>query len=195
MNIWRHPRLVAMSVFDLCSSLWCSIRESNLRPCGSADGGLGFGCEYKRANTRSSFQFGFHVHNRIRGSSSGRTVPLRCESSKTLWSLGRRDLNGAGTGRGCVTYLNGRPAKIAKLVHEWNASGVHVIAFDNELKQDGLSTAQMDPEPGELVPDAAARMITFVSRGYQVIRCLGARKGLLVDRGRSVESSTRRPIL
>jgi hypothetical protein len=91
--------------------------------------------------------------------------------------------------------LNGRPAKIAKLVHEWNASGVHVIAFDNELKQDGLSTAQMDPEPGELVPDAAARMITFVSRGYQVIRCLGARKGLLVDRGRSVESSTRRPIL
>jgi len=66
--------------------------------------------------------------------------------------------------------LNGRPAQISKLAQELKASGVHIIASDSELKQDGLSTAHMDPEPTELVPDAATRMINFVSRGYQVIR-------------------------
>jgi hypothetical protein len=75
-----------------------------------------------------------------------------------------------GRGVDALTNLNGRPAQIAKLAREVKASGVHIIASDAELKQDGLSAVQMDPEPSELVPDAAARMIELVSRGYQVIR-------------------------
>jgi hypothetical protein len=75
-----------------------------------------------------------------------------------------------GRGVDALTNLNGRPAQIAKLTHELKASGVHIIASHSELKQAGLSTAHMDPEPSELVPDAAAQMISFVLRGYQVIR-------------------------
>jgi hypothetical protein len=69
-----------------------------------------------------------------------------------------------------LATLNGRPAQTAKLIHGAKASGVHIIASVNELKENGLSSARMDPEPSDLVPDAAARMIEFVSRGYQVIR-------------------------
>lgn len=75
-----------------------------------------------------------------------------------------------GRGVDALTNLNGRPAQIAQLARDLKASGVHIIAYDSELKQDGLSTAHLDPEPCELVQDAATRMVEFVSRGYQVIR-------------------------
>jgi intracellular sulfur oxidation DsrE/DsrF family protein len=90
--------------------------------------------------------------------------------AKALGDLSDVTLLLRGRGVDALANLNGRPAQIAKLVHEVKASGVHIIASDSELKQDGLSSARMDPEPSELVPDGAARMIEFVSRGYLVIR-------------------------
>ena len=75
-----------------------------------------------------------------------------------------------GRGVDALTNLNERPPQIAKLAREVKASGILIIASDKELKQNGLSTAHMDPVPSELVPDGAARMIEFVSRGYQIIR-------------------------
>ncbi len=45
-----------------------------------------------------------------------------------------------------------------------------MIASNNELKQDGISAARMDPMPSDSVPDAGVRMAELVSRGYQVIR-------------------------
>jgi hypothetical protein len=65
-----------------------------------------------------------------------------------------------------LTNLNARPIQIAKLAHELKSLGVHIIASGSELKPDGLSTTDMDPEPSEIVPDAAVRMVELVSRGY-----------------------------
>ena len=75
-----------------------------------------------------------------------------------------------GRGVDALTDLKERPAQIAKLAREAKASGVHIIASDEELKRDGLATTHFDPFPSELVPDATTRMIESVSHGYQVIR-------------------------
>jgi intracellular sulfur oxidation DsrE/DsrF family protein len=75
-----------------------------------------------------------------------------------------------GRGVDALTNMNGRPTQIAQLAKELKASGVHIIASDSELKQDGLPAARMDPAPSELVPDGAARMVEFVVQGYQIIR-------------------------
>jgi hypothetical protein len=92
------------------------------------------------------------------------------KAAKALGDLADVTLILRGRGVDALANLNGRPEQITNLIHEVKASGVHIIASGSELKQDGLSNAHMDPEPSELVPDAAARMIEFVSRGYQVIR-------------------------
>jgi intracellular sulfur oxidation DsrE/DsrF family protein len=75
-----------------------------------------------------------------------------------------------GRGIEALTNLSGRPSQLAELAREVKASGVHIVASDNELKQGGISAARMDPTPSDLVPDAAVRMTELVSQGYQVIR-------------------------
>jgi hypothetical protein len=170
MNIWKHRRLIVMSVFDLLvvfAVLFAS-RISGL--VGTSTEGLD---SVVNAGEQARDPHVGLVFMLTTGFEDLREVELCLDDVKVAKASGvLADVTLIVRGRGvdALTNLNGRPSQIAKLAREVKASGVHIIASDNELKQDGLSTAQMDPEPNELVPDAAARMIEFVSRGYQVIR-------------------------
>jgi hypothetical protein len=166
MNIWKHRRLIAMSVFDLIVvfAVLFANRISGFvgTPAGVLDSVVNAGDPHVGL-----------VFMLTTGFEDLREVELclsDVKAAKASGDLADVTLIVRGRGVDALTNLNGRPAQIAKLAHELKASGVHIIASDSELKQDGLSTAQMDPEPSELAPDAAVRMIEFVSRGYQVIR-------------------------
>jgi intracellular sulfur oxidation DsrE/DsrF family protein len=170
MNIWKHRRLVAMSVFDLLVVLAVLFanRIGGLvgAPTGDLDSVVNAGEQARDPHVGLVFML-------TTGFEDLREVELCLSDVKVAKASGNlADVTLIVRGRGvdALTNLNGRPAQIAKLAHEVKASGVRIIASNNELKQDGLSTAHMDPEPTELVPDAAARMVEFVSRGYQVIR-------------------------
>jgi len=170
MNIWRHRRLVVMSVFDLLVILAVLFASRITYLVGARTESLS---TVVNAAERASDPHVGLVFMLTTGFEDFREVEL-CLSdvkvAKTSGGLADVTLIVRGRGVAALTDLNRRPAQIAKLARELKASGVYIIASNGELKQNGLSTAKMDPEPNELVTDAATRMIEFVVRGYQVIR-------------------------
>jgi hypothetical protein len=170
MNIWKHRRIVAVSAFDLLVVIAVLFANRIGGHVGASTGVLdsvvNAGEQARDPHVRLVFML-------TTGFEDLREVEL-CLSdvkvAKASGDLADVTLIVRGRGLDALANLNGRPAQIAQLAHDLKASGVHIIASDSELKQNGLSTAQMDPEPSELVPDADAQMIAFVSRGYQVIR-------------------------
>jgi len=170
MNIWKHRRLVFMSIVDLSvvlAVLFAS-RISGLvgAPNEVLNSVVSAGEQARDPHARIIFML-------TTGFEDLREVELclnDVKAAKASGYLADVTLIVRGRGTDALTNLDGRPPQIAKLVRDVKASGVNIIASDNELKQDGLSTAQMDPVLSEIVPDAAARMIEFVSQGYQVIR-------------------------
>jgi hypothetical protein len=170
MNIWKHGRLIAMVAFDLLVVI--AVLFANR--IGSLVGA--------RTETLNSVvnapEQARNPHVRLvfmltTGFEDPREVEL-CLSDvkveKASGDLADVTLIVRGRGLDALSNSNGRPAQITKLVHELKASGVHIITPDSELEQDKLSSAHMELEPNELVPDAAARKIEFVSLGCQVIR-------------------------
>jgi|HubBroStandDraft_6_1064221.scaffolds.fasta_scaffold648301_1 hypothetical protein len=170
MNIWKHRRLVAMTVFDLFVVLAVVFANRITSFVGAPSDVLG---SVVKADAPAPDPHVGLVFMLTTGFEDLREVEL-CLSdvkvAKASGELANVTLIVRGRGVDAFTNLNGRPAQIAKLAHDVKDSGVRIIASDSELKQDGLSSAKMDPEPSELVPDGAARMIAFVSQGYQVIR-------------------------
>jgi intracellular sulfur oxidation DsrE/DsrF family protein len=170
MSIWKHRRLIAMLVIDLLVvvAVLSVNRVNGLvgRMPGVFESVVNAGEQARDLHVGLVFML-------TTGFEDLREVELCLSDVKVAKASGDlADVTLIVRGRGvdALTNLNGRPAQIARLVHELKASGVHIIASESELKEDGLSSAHMDPEPTELVPDTAARMIEFVSRGYQVIR-------------------------
>ena len=170
MSIWKHRRFIAILVVDV--SLVIAVLSVN-----RINSLLGATTEVSDSVVNAGEQpHDSHVglvFMLTTGFEDLREVELclsDVKAAKALGDLADVTLILRGRGVDALANLNGRPEQITKLIHEVKASGVHIIASDSELKQDGLSSARMDPEPSELVPDAAARMIEFVSRGYQVIR-------------------------
>jgi intracellular sulfur oxidation DsrE/DsrF family protein len=170
MNIWKHRRLVAMCVLDLMVILAVlfATRIGNL--VGAPAGVLNSVVNAGETTRDSHIGLVFMLTTGFEDLREAELCLSDVKVAKTMGGLADVTLIVRGRGVDVLSNLNGRPAQIAKLAHELKASGVQIIASDSELKQDGLSAAQMDPEPSELVPDAGARMIEFVSRGYQVIR-------------------------
>jgi intracellular sulfur oxidation DsrE/DsrF family protein len=170
MNISKHRRFVAVSVFDLFVVFAVLFANRICDLVGPSTGDLD---SVVNAGKQALVPHIRRIFILITGFEDLRKVEL-CLSdvnvAKVSGDLADVTLIVRGLGVDALTNLNGRPAQIAKLAHELKASGVHIIASDDELEQEGLSSAHLDPEPTELVPDAAARMIEFVSRGYQVIR-------------------------
>jgi intracellular sulfur oxidation DsrE/DsrF family protein len=170
MNIWKHRRLIGMAAFDLLVviAVLFANRIGGLvgAPTETLDSVVNAGEQARDPHVGLVFML-------TTGFEDLREVEL-CLSdvkmAKASGDLADVTLIVRGRGVDALTNSNGRPAQIARLVHELKASGVHIIASDSELAQDGLSSAHMDPAPNELVPDAATRMIEFVSLGYQVIR-------------------------
>jgi len=170
MSIWKHRRFIAMLVVDV--SLVIAVLSVN--PINSLLGATaGVSDSIVNAGEQAHESHVGLVFMLTTGLEDLREVEL-CLSdvkvAKALGDLADVTLILRGHGVDALANLNGRPPQVAMLIHEVKASGVHVITSDSELKQEGLSNARMDPEPGELVPDSAARMIEFESRGYQVIR-------------------------
>jgi intracellular sulfur oxidation DsrE/DsrF family protein len=170
MNIWKHRRFIAMTVFDLFVVFAVLFANRFVGLVGSTTGVLGSVVNAREPVRDPHVGLVFMLTT---GFEDLREVELCLSDVKVAKASG--DLTEVtlllrGRGVDALTALSGRPAQIAKLANELKASGVHIIASDSELKQDGLSASRMDPAPSELVPDAAARMIELVSRGYQVIR-------------------------
>lgn len=170
MSIWKHRRFIAMLVVDL--TIVIAVLSVN-RINSLLGATTGVSDSVVNADEQAHDPHVGLVFMLTTGFEDLREVELCLSDVKVAKALGNlADVTLILRGRGvdALANLNGRPAQIAKLIHEVKASGVHIIASDSELKQEGLSNARMDPEPTELVPDAAARMIEFVSREYQVIR-------------------------
>jgi len=170
MNSWKHRRLFFISFIDLLVVLGVlfanPIEGLLVGPTGTLNSVVKAGEQARDPRVGLVFML-------TTGFEDLREVELclsDVKAAKDSGNLADVTLIVRGRGVDALTNLNGRPAQIAKLARDLKASGVHIIASDSELKQDGLSTARMDPEPSELVQDAAGRMIEFVSRGYQVIR-------------------------
>ncbi len=170
MNIWKHRRLVAVSIFDslLIIAVLFANRITGLvkAPSGILDSVVIAGEQARNPHAGLVFML-------TTGFEDLREVELclsDVNAAKTSGNLADVTLIVRGRGVDALSNLKWRPPQITKLAHELKASGVRIVASDSELKEDGLSTAQMDPQPSEVVPDAAARMVEFVSQGYQVIR-------------------------
>lgn len=170
MNIWKHRRLIAMTVFDLFVVFAVLFANRFAGLVGSTTGVLGTVVNAGEPVRDPHVGLVFMLTT---GFEDLREVELCLSDVKVAKASGDlADVTLLVRGRGVdvLSNLNGRPAQIAQLAKDLKASGVHIIASDSELKQDGLSAARMDPAPSELVPDAAARMIEFISQGYQIIR-------------------------
>jgi hypothetical protein len=89
--------------------------------------------------------------------------------AKASGYLGNVTLIVRGHGVDALTDSNVRPLQIANLARDAKVSGVRIIASKNELDQASAPSAQMDPVPTEIVPDAATTMAKLVSKGYQIL--------------------------
>jgi hypothetical protein len=170
MNILKHRRLIVMSVFDLFVILAVLFANRIVGLVGASYAVLDTAVN---AGGQERDPHGGLVFMLTTGFKDLLEVELclyDVKVAKASGYLAYVTLIVRGRGVDALTDLNERPLRIAKLAREVKASGVHIIAADNELNQDGLSTTQIDPMLSELVQDAAVRMIEFVSRGYQVIR-------------------------
>jgi hypothetical protein len=168
MNIWKHGRLIGMVAFDLLVVI--AVLFANR--IGSLVGAPETLNSVVNAPEQARNPHVGLVFILTTGFEHLREVELCLSDVKV--AKASRDLADVtlivrGRGADALSNSNGRPTQITRLVHELKASGVHIIAPDSELEQDRLSSAHMDLEPNELVPDAAARMIEFVSLGCQVI--------------------------
>jgi hypothetical protein len=170
MNIWKHRRFLVISVIDL----WVVYAVLSVNHIGGLGGGSADALNpVVNAGERPPDPQGRLVFLLTTGFEDLREVELCLYDVKVAKSSGYlADVILIVQGRGVdlLTDRNGRPSQIADLAREVLASGVHIIASENALKEYGLSSAHMDPQPSELVPDAALRMTEFVSQGYQVIR-------------------------
>jgi intracellular sulfur oxidation DsrE/DsrF family protein len=170
MNIWKHGRLIGMVAFDLLVviAVLFANRIGSLVGAPTETLNSVVNAPEQARNPHVGLVFILTT-----GFEHLREVELCLSDVKVAKASGDlADVTLIVRGRGvdALSDSNGRPAQITRLVHELKASGVHIIAPDSELEQDRLSFAHMDPEPNELVPDAVARMIEFVSLGCQVIR-------------------------
>ena len=168
MNIWKHGRLIGMVAFDLLVVI--AVLFANR--IGSLVGAPETLNSVVNAPEQARNPHVGLVFILTTGFEHLREVELCLSDVKVAKASGDlADVTLIVRGRGVDALSNstGRPAQITRLVHELKASGVHIIAPDSELEQGKLSSAHMDPEPNVLVPDAAARMIQFVSLGCQVI--------------------------
>jgi hypothetical protein len=170
MNIWKHRRLIVMIVFDLFVVFAVLFANHFAGLVGSTTAGLDSVVNAGEPVRDSHVGLVFMLTTGFEDLQEIELCLSDVKAAKASGNLADVTLLVRGRGLDALSNLNGRPAQIAQLAKELKASGVHIIASDSKLKQDGLSTARMDPAPTELVPDAAARMIEFISQGYQVIR-------------------------
>src|SRR5580704_15891261 len=161
MNIWKHRRQIAMAVFDLFVVFAVLFANHFAGLVGSTTGILSSAVNAGEPVRDPHVGLVFMLTT---GFEDLREVEL-CLSdvkvAKASGELAEVILLVRGRGVDALTNMNGRPTQIAQLAKELKASGVHIIASDSELKQDGLPAARMDPAPSELVPDGAARMVEF----------------------------------
>jgi uncharacterized protein len=76
-------------------------------------------------------------------------------------------------GGGLKAFVSGTGPKspgTVELVRQAQAAGVRLIVSAADLRQAGLTAADLTPEPNEVVADGAAKIAELVGQGYEVVR-------------------------
>ncbi len=66
-------------------------------------------------------------------------------------------------------HLSARPEQTATLAKQAKAAGVHLVVAETSLKDYGLTAADLDPKPDEIVPNGAVKIANLIGQHYEVI--------------------------
>jgi len=66
-------------------------------------------------------------------------------------------------------HMRARPEQTGNLAKRAKAAGVRFIVVEQGLKDYGLSAANLDPKPDQIVPNGAVKIADLIGQHYEVI--------------------------